>query len=386
MSSLSRHLYRSFCTATPATPETSVAWPPLNTIISDLFNERNFETLVNKFKKSSEYHRFRCRHRIYEVTVRRLALAKRFSCIEEILEDQKKYNDICSEGFAIRLISLYGKSGMFNQASQTFNQLPELKCPRTVKSFNALLSACVDTKNYEKAEPLFRELPSSLSIEPNLYSYNIMIRVYCEMGSLDSAISVLDEMEKSGVSPSLITFNFLLNGFYEKNRFSDGEAIWARMENNNLVPDIRSFNAKLRGLVLGGKTLEVVELVKELETKGPKPDIHSFNALIKGLCNDGDLEVAMRIHKELNKKGLIPNRSTFQTLIPCLCEKGNFDLALKLCKESLNRRHFLHAELLQTVVDGFVKKSKVDGAKKLMELARAKGYSESSLKMPSDAE
>ncbi|XP_043724529.1 pentatricopeptide repeat-containing protein At1g55890, mitochondrial-like [Telopea speciosissima] len=383
MSSLSRLLCRRFCTASSAT---SVASTPLNTIVIDLFKERNFKTLVNKFKKSSESYRFRCKHRIYEVTIRRLALAKRFSCIEEILEDQKRYDDICSEGFAIRLISLYGKSGMFNQASQTFDQLPELKCQRTVKSFNALLTACVDSKNFDKAEPLFRELPSSLSIQPDLYSYNIMIRAYCEMGSLDSALSVLDEMEKSGVSPNLITFNILLNAFYEKNRFSDGETIWAKMENNNLVPDIRSFNAKLRGLVLVGKKSEVVELVKELETKGPKPDIHSFNALIKGLCNDGDLEVAMRIHRELSKRGLIPNRSTFQTLVPCLCEKGDLDLALKLCRESLNRQCLLHAELLQTVVDGLVKKLKFDGAKKLVELGRAKGYSESSLKMPSNAE
>ncbi|KAJ4982319.1 hypothetical protein NE237_033156 [Protea cynaroides] len=89
--------------------------------------------------------------------------------VEEILEDQKKNDDISKEGFAIRIISLYGKSGMFDQAYQTFDQLPEPKCQRTVKSFDALLTACVDTSTFDKAELLFCELPSCLSIQPNLY-------------------------------------------------------------------------------------------------------------------------------------------------------------------------------------------------------------------------
>ncbi|KAJ4977130.1 hypothetical protein NE237_002236 [Protea cynaroides] len=383
MSSLFRFLYRNFCTTPPAN---TMAAPPLNTIVNDIFKERNLNKVVDLFKKSSESYRFRCKHRIYEVTIRRLASAKRFSDIETILEDQKKYDDISREGFAIRLIALYGKSGMFDKASQTFDQLPDLKCPRTVKSFNALLSACVDTKNFDKAEPLFRELPSSLSVKPDIYSYNIMIRAYCEMGSLDSALLILDEMEKNELTPNLVTFNTLMNAFYEKNRFSDGERIWARMENSNCVPDIRSFNAKLRGLVLGGETSEAVKLVKELETKGPEPDIHSFNALIKGLCNDGDLEEATKIYSELAKKDIMPNRSTFQTLVPCLCEKGNFDMAFKLSKESLKHRCFLDAGSLQAVVDGLVKESKFDEAKELVEFGRAKSYSKSNLRMPSDEE
>ncbi|GFY88974.1 hypothetical protein Acr_06g0009140 [Actinidia rufa] len=43
--------------------------------------------------------------------VRRLAAAQKLSDIEDIIEHQKKYPDITNEGFAVRLICLYGKSG-----------------------------------------------------------------------------------------------------------------------------------------------------------------------------------------------------------------------------------------------------------------------------------
>ncbi|KAF8414052.1 hypothetical protein HHK36_002051 [Tetracentron sinense] len=383
MSFHSRLLYRSFFTSSSATAPTH---PTLKIMVDDLYKERNLKRVVEKFKQFSECDRFRCKDGIYAVTIRRLASAKRFSSIEEIIEDQKKYKDISREGFVIRLISLYGKSGMFDHASKTFDEMPKLKCERTVKSFNALLTACLDSENFDKVHKVFRELPSNLSINPDVFSYNIVIQAFCEMGSLDSALSMLDEMEKKGVSPNLITFNTLLNGFYGGDRFSDGERIWGRMKKSNFVPDIRSFNAKLQGLVLGGKMAEAVKLVEELGTWGLKPDIFSFNALIKGFCHNGNLEKAKMIYSELAQNDCVSNRSTFQTLVPCLCKNGDFELALKLCKESISSRSFVDVALLQVVVDGLVKGSKVVEAKKLVELGWVNSYSHSSLKMPTEVE
>ncbi|KAL0012535.1 hypothetical protein SO802_007643 [Lithocarpus litseifolius] len=172
--------------------------------------ERRLQKAVDSFKKSSESDRIRARHGIYESTVRRLATAKKFSMIEEILEAQKKYPEIAIEGFAIRLISLYGKAGMFDHAHKVFDEMPDLNCPRTVKSFNTLLAACVSTKKFDKVDEIFRGLPPKLSIEADLVSYNVVIKAFCEMGSLDTALSMFDELEKNGMEPDSFTFNTLL--------------------------------------------------------------------------------------------------------------------------------------------------------------------------------
>ncbi|KAF5179309.1 Pentatricopeptide repeat-containing protein, partial [Thalictrum thalictroides] len=109
MLSISRLLYRSFCTSLSSTATTTTP-PTMNAIVDSIFKERNLTKLVQKFKKSSEIDRFRSKHRIYEIATRRLASAKKFYYIEEILEEQKKYHDITKEGFAIRLIKLYGNA------------------------------------------------------------------------------------------------------------------------------------------------------------------------------------------------------------------------------------------------------------------------------------
>ena len=75
--------------------------------------------------------------------------------------------------------------------------MPKLNCERTVSSFNALLSACVNSKKFDKIAGFFQELPASLGIVPDVVPHNIIVHAFCKMGYLDSALSVLEEMEKT---------------------------------------------------------------------------------------------------------------------------------------------------------------------------------------------
>ncbi|KAF9589568.1 hypothetical protein IFM89_025694 [Coptis chinensis] len=262
--------------------------PSLKDLINIIAEEKNLTTLVENFKKFSERRRFRSQHLLYEKTINRLALAKQHSLVEQVLEHQKKFDNITKEGFAMRLISLYGKAGMFDHALKLFYELPELKCVRTVKSFNTLLYASIVSKKFDETEKLFREVSLKLSIEPDIHSYTFVIQAFVELGSFDSAVLMLDEMEKNGVKPGMITFNTLLSG-YNNGRFEDAEKIWARMEESGLVPDIYCYNAKLLAFVNAGKISEAVEIVEQLGNSREKPNRYTYNILIK--CERGEVRV-----------------------------------------------------------------------------------------------
>ncbi|XP_039113977.1 pentatricopeptide repeat-containing protein At1g55890, mitochondrial-like [Dioscorea cayenensis subsp. rotundata] len=355
----------------------------IRAIIKALNDESDLDKLVTSFKSAAAIPRFRAIHNVYEITVRRLAIAGRLASIEDILESQKTYSDISREGFGIRLISLYARAGMLSHAATTFDQLPSLGCPRTVASFNALLTACTHVKDIDRLAEVFRDVPASdPSIVPNAISYNILILALCEKGDPHAALDALKLMEKNEMEPNLITFNTLLNGFYSKSFFLDGEKVWEKMKDKNIDPDIRSYNAKLRGLVLQGRTMEAVELIGKLNDLGSKPDIFSFNAVIKGYLKDGKLEEAKKVYSELMKNDCAPNRWTFEMLIPELYEAGELDMALKLSYESLSRRCFVEVGVLQKVVDGLAKASRVGEAKKLVERGKFKSFARKGLKLP----
>lgn len=264
-----------------------------------------------------------------------------------------------------------------------FDEMPESKCERTVKSVNALLGACVNSKKFNRVDALFRELQEKLGVEPDVVSYNTVIKGFCAMGSLDSALAMVDEMEGKGLVPDLITFNTLLDGFYGKGRFVDGEKVWRKMEASKVVPDIRSYNAKLVGLVSEKKMVEAVELVGELGSKGVEADVHSCNALIRGYCKDGNLEEVKRWYGEWEKYDCAPDRATFATLIPFLCEKGELDWAFELCKGVITRRRLVDGAVLQVVIDALVKESKIEEAKKLEEMGKSNNYTRYKVKVPS---
>ncbi|RYR35863.1 small ribosomal subunit protein mS78 (rPPR3a) [Arachis hypogaea] len=251
------NLRRMFTTSSASASASAI----ITSFLRDLSNERDLDRLVHSFKQASQSDRFRSKHRIYERTVRRLALAKRFQSIEDILEHQKTFKDISKEGFSARLITLYGKSGMVQNAHKVFDEMPQRNCPRTVLSLNALLASYLHSNVFDMVPTLFNQLPTQLSVEPNLVTYNTVIKAFCEMGSFDSASSMLDDMELKGVKPDVITFNTLLDGLYSNDRFEDGEKIWKRMEDEHVAPDVQSYNAKLVGMCVEKRSGDAVVVV-----------------------------------------------------------------------------------------------------------------------------
>ncbi|KAF9590762.1 hypothetical protein IFM89_038289 [Coptis chinensis] len=301
MASLSRILSRKLSTATAvaATTPTSTR-TPMKTIVNNLFKQKKYTQLVTDFKKSAESSRFRAKHRVYEDTIRRLASAKRFKLIEEILEDHKKYNDITKEGFAIRLISLYGKAGMLEHAVKTFDELPELKCDRTVKSFNAILSACVESKNYDKVESMFREMPKKLGVGVDEFSYTIVIQAFCGMGNMDKAVLLLDEMEGKGLKPNLVTYNVLLHKLYEEGYCKDGKMDGAKRVYEDLVKSDLGLNrwtydAYLPFLCEKEDYDLALELCKKSMDNNCKIDGKLVQAVVDGLVKNSKLEAAKRL-------------------------------------------------------------------------------------------
>ncbi|CAK7350833.1 unnamed protein product [Dovyalis caffra] len=391
MSSVSRLLRGIFssaaaATTTSATSAAATDASKVKSLSQILYKERNLEELVEKFKNASLDDHFRTRKDIYKVTIRRLAAAKKFHYVEEILEDQKQYKDMSIEGFNARLITLYGIAGMFDNARRVFDEMLERKCARTVMSLNALLGACVNSKKFDEVEGLLKGLSKELEIEPDLISYNTVVKAFCEMGSLDSAVSLLDEMEKKGLEPDLISFNTLLHGFYANGRFVDGEQIWDRMKEKNVEPCTRSYSARVLGMVLEKRMKDAVKVVEEMKSRGLKLDPFIYYDLIRGFVNVDDLEEAKHWYGDIGKNGCKPDKSTFETLIPFAIEKGDLAFASELCNHVILSKLHVKEELIQSVVDALAKESKIEAAMELVHLGKSRRLHSFELKLPrSDA-
>ncbi|KAJ8545630.1 hypothetical protein K7X08_018213 [Anisodus acutangulus] len=344
--------------------------------------DRSSQAIVDSFKKSSECPNFRRKFFHYETAVHQLSEAKHFSGIIDIIEHQKQYPDISNEFFVTRLILLYGKVKMYRHARKLFDEMPQLNCPRTVFSFNVLLEAYLKSEIYDKISGLFRELPPKLSIEPDLVSYNTVIKALCKTGSLDSAVYLMDEIENHGIKPNIVTCNTLLTAFHESRRYTEAESLWNMMEKRNIVPDLCSYNIKLNSLVKAKEVSKAVQFFEEIVNKGFKPDMFSYSAMIKMCMREGNLEGAKMWYEKMMQSGSIPDHRMFMMLITIACSARGFDFALHLCKEAMESHNAIDNILMQRVVDGLVEHSKIENAKELIKLAESYKSFEYELSLP----
>lgn len=182
--------------------------------------ESDPQKLVHTFKQSAEQQRFRRLETPYKVTVKKLAFAKEFDAIEEILEHSLQVSKPCSEVFIIRIIMLYGLAGMPQHAIKTFHRMKNLNISPTIKSFNALLNALVKSENPKLAHDFYKDI-DNFGVSANLKTYTIVVKAICKMNEHESALSFLDEIRKHGCEPDIFTYNVILSALYQQGKYKE---------------------------------------------------------------------------------------------------------------------------------------------------------------------
>lgn len=347
----------------------------------------NLKMFIDTFKRASNSGPFRYSYKYYEEVVLHLARARQYSYIEEILQHQKRYKiDMSNESFVVRLMSLYGKSRMYEHARKLFDEMPEFNCSRTVLSANALLAACVNSKRLHEMPELFRELREELCIQPDEVSYNVVIKAFCEMDATDSALLVIDEMERNGCECSLYTYNTILDGLYGNGKISDADKLWEVMENKKIQPDVRTYNAKLRGLIVDKRINEAIELLDVMRGNGVKPDVYTYNGLINGFVKEDNMVEVKKWYEEMVKNEIVPDSVTYRIIVPFASKKGDYLFGFEVSKEGLLREINVGRSNLQGVLDGLLKLSASDESRELLKLVKASNFIYYKLELPCDSD
>ncbi|KAJ7962873.1 Pentatricopeptide repeat-containing protein [Quillaja saponaria] len=306
----------------------------------------------------------------FEDTIFRLAGARRFDYIEKILEQQKTLKQGRREGFIVRIIMLYGKAGMTKHALDTFYDMHFYGCRRTVKSFNAALKVLTETRDLETINDFLRKVPEKFAIEVDIFSVNIVIKAFCEMGFLNEAYLVMIEMEKLGIKPDVITYTTLMSALYKNNQGQIGNGLWNLMVLKGCLPNLATFNVRIQFLVNKRRAWDANTLMGIMQGLGISPDEVTYNLVIKGFCQARLLEMAKRVYSALHGRGYKPNVKIYQTMIHYLCKHGDFDLAYTMCKDCMEKNWFPNVDTIQTLLKGLKKKEQFGRAKFILTLAQ----------------
>lgn len=332
--------------------------------------ERDPEKLFQLFKANAHNRIVIENKYAFEDTVSRLAGARRFDYIEHLLEHQKSLPQGRREGFIMRIMMLYGKAGMITHAMDTFYDMHLYGCKRTVKSLNAALKVLTESRDLKAIQAFLMEVPEKFHIQFDIFSFNIVIKAFCEMGILDKAYLVMVEMQKLGVKPDVITYTTLISAFYKDNRPEIGNGLWNLMVRKGCFPNLATFNVRIQHLVNKRRSWQANKLMGLMQRFGIEPDEVTYNLVIKGFCRSGHLDMAKKVYSAMLGRRFMPNQKIYQTMIHYLCQEGDFNLAYTMCKDSMKKNWFPSVDTISALLEGLKKNNQPCKANTIMALVQ----------------
>ncbi|KAJ1428751.1 Tetratricopeptide-like helical domain superfamily [Sesbania bispinosa] len=312
----------------------------------------------------------------FSAAVSKLSAANRFDAIRQFLDEEliNSRPDLRNERFLSHAIVLYGQANMLPHALRTFTRMrDDLNISPSVKSLNSLLFAALIAKNYKEVSRIYLEFPKIYAIEPDVDTYNLVIKAFAESGSTSSMYSVLSEMDKNSIKPNATTLGNAIEGFYREEKYEEvGKVLKLMEEKYGMFPNLSTYNIRIKSLCKLKRSSEAKALLEGMISRGRKPNSVSYSHLIHGFCREGNLEEAKRLFGDMKKRDCMPDGVCYFTLVHFLCESGDFESALEISKESMAKGWVPNFTTMKKLVNGLVGVSKIDDAKEIIKQTKEK--------------
>ncbi|CAM6116715.1 unnamed protein product [Calypogeia fissa] len=258
---------------------------------------------------------------------------------------KKSKDELAARAVTIRIMQLSKRK----QVDQVFDLLKELKTEgRTlcIIIMNAVVEACVQCNDIERAITVYREMLQPDSCGVDNITYGILLKGLGEALRLDDAFELLEEIE-AGTAPgnpvlSDVHLNTLVNACVEAGDSlrARGALLRYRSSVQGSRPSILTYNLLIKGFARSGNPLEALKVREEMINNEVQPQRLTYNTLIFACVRGGDMEKALELFAEMKVEArrlktsrLLPDVVTYTTILKGLADSGNFEGVSNLVAE-----------------------------------------------------
>jgi pentatricopeptide repeat protein len=249
---------------------------------------------------------------------------------------------------------------------------------------NALLGACVRKRNLKAAEKLFSSLtgvrgegfasfvtPATdagvcVAVQPDEYSFNIMINAYARARQVERAGKMLLEMRRANCKPDKITYSTLMKAHVATGQMSRAFGLLEDMTQMDLL-DAFAFNILLEGLARRKQWRQAKELLEQMEQAGVRPDLMSYSHVITACVRASRMDEAKKTFRAMQDTGMVPNRQLYSTMMAGFGATGALNEAQQLFKQMQERRVRPNEYTMSSLVEAYLKAGYAADAIKIQE-------------------
>ncbi|KVI05669.1 pentatricopeptide repeat-containing protein At1g60770 [Cynara cardunculus var. scolymus] len=269
------------------------------------------------------------------------------------------------------LLNHYCKELMTDKAESMFEKMKEWNLNLTSLHYNSILTLYEKTGQPERIPEIIRDMKTA-EVKPDVFTYNIWMRVVAAMNDISGVERVIDEIKRDeGVSEDWTTYSNLASIYVNAGLTSKAEKALKELEKKNTYKNLSAFQHLITLYGKTGNLVEVYRVWRSLRLAFPKTanisylnmiqvlvklndlpgaekcfrewvsgcssyDIRIANALIGAYAKAGLFEKAEELKELSRRRGAKPNAKTWEIFLNYHLEKGDIVSAVNCIDNAIS--------------------------------------------------
>nr|CCI55338.1 PH01B019A14.7 [Phyllostachys edulis] len=265
-------------------------WLAPNEVLKIFANIRDPSLITRAFKRACTRRDYKPNETLYSLMIDRIACARRFGDVEELLARARIEKFRFSDEFFYRLIKMYGNVANHpEKAIETLFAMPGYNCWPSTKTFNYVLHMLVCKRQYEVVHEVYSSAPR-LGVTLDTCCFNILVKGLCQLGKFDEAISLLHEMPKQGCLPNVNTYSTLMHFLCQHGQVDEAFELFERMWKEDIAADTVVYNILISGLCREGRVTKAFDLFKSMASEGCYPNSGTYQLIFTSAFSSFSLD------------------------------------------------------------------------------------------------
>ncbi|KAK7349644.1 hypothetical protein VNO77_07166 [Canavalia gladiata] len=219
----------------------------------------------------------------------------------------------------------YARFGFLDIARELLYKIPE----KSVVTWNAIISGCVQAKNSKEALTLFHEMQIS-KIEPDKVTMINCLSACSQLGALDVGIWIHHYIERHNLSLDVALGTALVDMYAKCGNIARALQVFQEIPQKNCL----TWTAIICGLALHGNGHDAISYFKKMIHIGLRPDEITFLGVLSACCHGGLVEEGRKYFFQMSSKfNISPKLKHYSCMVDLLGRAGHLEEAEELVRD-----------------------------------------------------
>ena len=221
----------------------------------------------------------------------------------------------------------YIRNGRRSDAMQVLLAMQKDKDPRSSPnevSYTTAISSCVQMGLMDEACIVLQEMTTQ-KVPANVVTYNVLLKGYCRSRQLQKAYGLVSDMKSAGISLDVVSYNTLIDGCIEMDDNIGALGFFKEMRMKGIAPSEVSYTTLMKAFGRNGQPYQVHRVFEEMQQDANmRTDAFAWNVLLDSYCRSGRMADAQRMFQKMKEErfALLSLYVPVSSLNVCICENS----------------------------------------------------------------